>query len=103
MKTDEKKVIHIIQFRQYTWNQDGTSDYEQDCDNETSFTNIIGKPFFGRAFFEERHAYVFSPIFKGNTADMTIERIHFLTPGVAIMDIHAKLENYVAPPLSVTP
>jgi uncharacterized protein (TIGR02246 family) len=68
-----------------------------------SFTNIVGKMFFGREVFEERHVFLFSGIFKGSVLRMSIQRIHFPMPKCAIVDISCILAGYQALPTGVSP
>lgn len=94
MNTAEQQIKQIIDRQQDAWNRGDAAGYAVDCDEHMSFTNIVGKMFFGREVFEERHAFLFSQIFKNSMLDMNIQRIHFPVPDIAIVDIACNLGGY---------
>ena len=103
MTTPQEEITLIIGHQQQAWNQGDAAGYARDCDENMSFTNIVGKMFFGREVFEERHSFLFSGIFQGSVLDMSIERIHFPMPKCAIVDISCTLAGYQALPTGVSP
>ena len=103
MNTVEQQIKQIISRQQDTWNRSDAAGYAADCDEQMSFTNIVGKTFFGRAAFEERHDFLFSNIFKDSTLDMNIQQIHFPVPDVAIVDIACQMSGYQRLPEGVAP
>lgn len=103
MPANEQQIQQLISNQQDAWNRGDAADYSQDCDEHMSFTNIIGKTFFGREKFEERHIFLFNSIFKGSRLEMLIQRIHFPVPDVAIVDIACNLAGYQRLPEGVAP
>ena len=101
MTTPQQEITLIIDHQEQTWNQGDAAGYARDCNENMSFTNIVGKMFFGREVFEERHVFLFSGIFKGSVLSMSIQRIHFPMPGCAIADIACTLTGYQALPPGV--
>jgi uncharacterized protein (TIGR02246 family) len=101
MNSDHEEITHIIHRQQDSWNRGDAAGYAVDCDEQISFTNIIGKMFFGREAFEERHIFLFTNIFKGSTLDMKIQRIHLPVPDIAIVDIACNLGGYQCLPEGV--
>ena len=103
MSTAEQQIKQIINRQQDAWNHGDPAGYAVDCDEQMSFTNIVGKMFFGREVFEERHAFLFSQIFKDSMLDMNIQRIYFPVPDIAIVDIACNLGGYQRLPEGVSP
>lgn len=103
MTTPQEEITLIIDHQQQAWNRGDAAGYARDCDEDMSFTNIVGKMFFGREVFEERHVFLFSGIFKGSVLNMAIQRIHLPMPRCAIVDISCTLTEYQALPPGVAP
>lgn len=99
----QNEVTQIIRQQQEAWNRGDPAGYAADCDEQMSFTNLIGKMFFGREAFEERHAFLFESIFKGSRLEMEIRRIHFPAPNVALVDVACKLGGYQRLPEGAAP
>jgi uncharacterized protein (TIGR02246 family) len=93
-----EEIKQIISRQQEAWNCADAAGFSQHCDESVSFTNIVGKVYFGRNLFDERHADIFSTIFKGSALNLSILRIHFPNPDVAIADLAAAVTNYKALP-----
>ena len=94
-----EEIKRIISQQQEAWNRADAADFSQHCDASVSFTTILGKVYFGRNLFDERHAEIFATIFHGSALNMSIQRIHFPNPDVAIVDLNAAVSNYqVLPP-----
>lgn len=103
MNDIQDEILQIIRRQQEAWNRGDAAGYSQDCDEQMSFTNIIGKTFFGRDAFEERHEFLFANIFKGSRLEMNVQRIHFPLPNVALVDVACALEGYQRLPEGVSP
>jgi uncharacterized protein (TIGR02246 family) len=103
MTTPQGEITLIIDDQQQSWNRGNAAGYARDCDENMTFTNIVGKMFFGGEVFEERHVFLFSGIFKGSVLRMSIQRIHFPMPGCAIVDISCTLTGYQALPPGTVP
>jgi uncharacterized protein (TIGR02246 family) len=99
-----EEIKQIISLQQEAWNRADPTGFSQHCDASVSFTNILGKVYFGRNLFDERHVDIFSSIFKGSVLNLSIMRVHFPNPDVAIVDLSAAVSNYQAlPPGIKTP
>ncbi len=104
MNHDHERKIHIIINRQQeAWNRQDPVMFSQDCDREISFTNILGQVFFGKGAFEARHAQIFDTIFKGSRLSMSLRRMHFPAPNLALVDIGVALSSYQGLPPGVSP
>jgi uncharacterized protein (TIGR02246 family) len=99
-----EEIKQIISRQQDAWNCADVPKFSLDCDESISFTNILGKVYFGRNLFDERHAEILSTLFKGSDLNLSINRIHFPNPDVAIVDLDAAVSNYRSlPPGIKTP
>jgi uncharacterized protein (TIGR02246 family) len=103
MSTAEQQIEQLINRQQDAWNRGDAAGYSQDCDENLSFTNIVGEMAFGRQAFEAKHAFIFSHIFKGSRLEMDVRRIQFPAPNVALVDIVCTLRDYAALPPGVPP
>ncbi|MEW6286683.1 MAG: SgcJ/EcaC family oxidoreductase [Chloroflexota bacterium] len=103
MSTAEQQIEQIIHRQQDAWNRGDAAGYSQDCDEQMSFTNIVGETAFGRQAFETKHAFIFSHIFKGSRLEMNIQRMHYPAPNTALVDIACTLRDYVSLPPGVPP
>ena len=95
------EIHKILSRQQAAWNQGDAKAYSQDCDETISFTNIVGKVFFGRKEFDERHAEIFDTVFKGSTLKLTPKRIHSPQPFITVVDLSAEVTGYQALPPGV--
>jgi uncharacterized protein (TIGR02246 family) len=93
-----EEIKQIISRQQEAWNRADVPAFSQHCDASVSFTNILGKVYFGRNLFDERHSDIFSTLFKGSVLSLSIQRVHFPNPDVAIVDLSSAVSNYQALP-----
>ncbi|GAB4505750.1 MAG: hypothetical protein Fur0043_27480 [Anaerolineales bacterium] len=103
MKDAQDEALEIIRRQQDAWNRGDAAGYAADCDENLSFTNIVGEMVFGRQAFEAKHAFIFSHIFKGSRLEMDVRRIQFPAPNIALVDIVCTLRDYAALPPGVPP
>jgi uncharacterized protein (TIGR02246 family) len=96
-----KEIHGIVSRQQAAWNRGDSRDFSMDCDNEISFTNILGKVYFSREDFDELHAQIFKTIFKGSTIKLLLRRIHFPSKTIAVVDLSAEVTGYQALPSGV--
>jgi len=96
-----EEIKQIISRQQDAWNSSDAVGFSDDCDESISFTNILGKVYFGRNLFDEVHINIFSTIFKGSALSLSIRRIHFPNPEVAIADLSAAVSGYQTLPPGV--
>jgi len=96
-----EEIKQIISRQQDAWNSADLPNFSLDCDESISFTNILGKVYFGRNLFDELHANIFSTIFKGSALSLSVRRIHFPNPDIAVADLSAAVSDYQALPPGV--
>ena len=67
-----------------------------------SFTNVIGMVSYGKEAFEKRHADILTTIFKGSVLKQSIDKLRFVRPDVAILNINTGMTGFVEVPPGVT-
>lgn len=99
---DEAAVRKIVDEQVAAWNAGDGKAYSVHFAPEGSFTNIFGMVLYGRAEFEKRHVHIFKTFFKGTARSVTVRRIRFVTPDVAIVDIETEVRGVKAMPTGVS-
>ncbi|MGH7937117.1 MAG: SgcJ/EcaC family oxidoreductase [Bryobacteraceae bacterium] len=96
---EESRIRQIVAEQVQAWNIGDAKAFALRFAEDGSFTNIRGSVFYGHRAFEERHAKIFSTFFKGSKLAMSVTRIRFLRPDVAIADVAAEVsELHGTPP-----
>jgi len=102
MDIESAKEIHnIVSRQQAAWNRGDPRNFSKDCDEEISFTNILGRVYFSREDFDELHTHIFATIFKGSTLKLKPRRIHFPARTIALVDLSAEVTGFQALPPGV--
>jgi uncharacterized protein (TIGR02246 family) len=83
------------------WNADDAKAFSANFAEDGSFTNVRGSVFYGHRAFEERHTEIFRTFFKGSKLAMTVGKIRFVRPDVAIVDIATELSQLQGAPPGV--
>lgn len=100
---DEFAIWKIISDETEAWNRGDAREYSRHFHEDGGFTNVVGMVFLGRKEFEQKHAEIFSTIFKGSTLRQTIRTVHFVTTDVAVVDVDTEMTGYAALPPGVQP
>ena len=100
---DERSIRSLIAEEQGAWNAGDANAYAAKFHDQGSFTNVFGDRYFGRDSFRARHAAIFSTFAKDSRASLTVRRIHFPTPGTAIVDVDCALETHGVIPSGLVP
>ncbi len=95
---DSKTVADVLGRQEAAWNRGDSKGFAEQFDADGTFTNIIGVTLFGREGFEKQHARIFSTIYKGSTMKLSIRRLNFPNPDVALADVDAEVTNYQRTP-----
>ncbi len=90
---DKAAIQAIVKDEQDAWNRGDATAFAAHFAADGSFTNIVGMQTYGRAPFEKQHALIFSTIYKGSYNELSIGKLHFLRPDVAIVDVDALLSK----------
>jgi len=100
---DEAQIQALVAEQVRAWNAGDATAFSLRFAKDGSFTNIRGTVFYGHKAFEDRHREIFSTFFKGSKLAMTVGRIHFVRPDVAIVDIATELSELHGYPPGITP
>lgn len=98
---DQSAIQRIISDETEAWNRGDATAYSQHFQEEGGFTNVLGTVYYGRKDFEQRHAEIFSGVFKGSTLRQTIHKVRFVRPDVAIVDVDTEMTGYAKLPPGV--
>ena len=101
--TDEGQIRAIVEEQVKAWNAGDAIAFSKSFGENGSFTNIRGTVFYGHKAFEDRHREIFTGFFKGSKLAMSITRIRFVRPDVAIVDLSTELSNLSGAPPGVRP
>jgi uncharacterized protein (TIGR02246 family) len=100
---DEAPIRAIVEEQVAAWNAGDAVAFSKSFAEDGSFTNIRGTVFYGHKAFEDRHREIFTGFFKGSKLAMTITRIRFVRPDVAIVDLATEVTNLTGAPPGVRP
>ena len=101
--TDEAQIRAIVEEQVSAWNVGDAVAFSKSFAENGSFTNIRGTVFYGHKAFEDRHREIFTGFFRGSKLAMSITRIRFVRPDVAIVDLATELSNLSGAPPGVRP
>jgi len=101
--TDEGHIRAIVEEQVTAWNAGDAIAFSTSFGDSGSFTNIRGTVFYGHKAFEDRHREILTGFFKGSKLAMSIARIRFVRPDVAIVDLSTELSNLSGAPPGVRP
>ena len=100
---DEAAIRAIVAEQVTAWNAGDAVAFSKSFAEQGSFTNIRGTVFYGHKAFEDRHREIFTGFFKGSRLSMSVSRIRFVRPDVAIVDVATELSNLRGAPPGVRP
>ena len=85
-RADEATLRQLVTAQAEAWNRHDATDWSKDFAPEADFVNIVGDRLQGKAEIEKRHAGIFASIFKDSRTKVTVRRLVFVSPDVAIVD-----------------
>jgi uncharacterized protein (TIGR02246 family) len=91
--SDEAQVRAIVAAQVSAWNAGDGKAFSKSFAEDGSFTNIRGDVFYGHQAFEDRHVEIFATFFKGSTLAMSVTKLRFVRPDVAIADITTEVSQ----------
>jgi uncharacterized protein (TIGR02246 family) len=98
---DETRIRQLIAEEESAWNRGDAKAYASHFDEEGGFTNVLGTVYYGRRAFEERHAEIFATVFRNTVLSMKVQKIQFIRPDVAVVDIDTEMTGFKALPPGV--
>jgi uncharacterized protein (TIGR02246 family) len=91
--SDGARLRAIVAAQVAAWNVGDAKAFSAPFADDGSFTNIRGSVFYGHQAFEERHVEIFSTFFKGSKLAMSVSKVRFVRPDVAIADIATEISE----------
>jgi uncharacterized protein (TIGR02246 family) len=98
---DEAAIRQLVAAQTEAWNRHDAQEWSKDFAPDADFVNIFGAVFQGQAEIEKRHAVIFSGLFKDSRTKVTIRRLVFLGPDVAVVDTDHEVSGHGALPPGV--
>jgi uncharacterized protein (TIGR02246 family) len=98
---DEAAIRQLIAAQTEAWNRHDAAAWSKDFAPDADFINIVGTVFQGRAEIEKRHAGIFASIFKESRTQVTVRRLVFLGPEVAVVDTDHEVTGHAGLPPGV--
>jgi uncharacterized protein (TIGR02246 family) len=92
-RDDESRIREIVAEQVEAWNVGDAKAFSLRFAEDGSFTNIRGTVFYGHRAFEDRHVEIFKTFFKGSKLAMSVSKIRFVRPDVAIVDVSTELSD----------
>ncbi len=90
---DKAAVEALVQSQGDAWNRGDAEAFGAHYAEDGSFTNILGQQLYGRKAFIRQHAIIFSTIYKGTQNTLSVTKVQFVRPDVAVVDIEAVLHG----------
>lgn len=100
---EEAVLRQLVAEQTEAWNRHDAAAWSKDFAPDADFINIVGTVFSGRAEIEQRHAFVFASVFKESHTEVTVRKVRFLEPGVAVVDTEHVVTGYTGLPPGVQP
>ncbi|RKG73467.1 SgcJ/EcaC family oxidoreductase [Corallococcus terminator] len=95
----DRDIRQLVSTQTQAWNAHDAKAWTQDFTDDADFINIVGTVFQGREEIETRHAAIFASIFKTSHANVTVRKLTFPTPDIAVVDtVHEVTGHSGLPP-----
>ena len=98
---DEASLRKLVAEQTEAWNRHDAAAWSKDFAPDAEFINIVGTVFSGREEIEKRHAAVFASLFKDSRSEVTVRKILFVAPYVAVVDTEHVVTGYTGLPPGV--
>jgi uncharacterized protein (TIGR02246 family) len=95
MTPQEQPFYEIVQKLEAAWNSGDSVAWTSQFADDADFIHILGGHFHGREAIERGHRQIFDTIYKGSCNKITVQKIRFLRPDVAIVFVFAELMFYM--------
>jgi uncharacterized protein (TIGR02246 family) len=96
--TDGAAIERLMDELSEAWRRGDAEAYGRRYRPDATFTNVNGTFFIGREEFDRRHREIFRGVFKDTTVTMTMRKLRFLRPDIAVWDGETRLSGLRAPP-----
>jgi uncharacterized protein (TIGR02246 family) len=100
---DDAAIRALLAAQVEAWNRGDAAAWSKPFAPDADFVNIFGMVFTTRKEIEERHAAIFATFFQGTRTEVTVRRLVFLTPRLAIVDTDHAVTGHGALPATLHP
>jgi uncharacterized protein (TIGR02246 family) len=90
---DESEIQRLIDELTDAWKRGDAEAYGARFLPDATFTNVNGEFYVGRGEFDRRHAEIFRGIFRDTALALTVNKLRFVRPDVAIADIDTEVSG----------
>jgi uncharacterized protein (TIGR02246 family) len=90
---DERGITQLIGELTGAWNRGDAKAYGARYLADGTFTNGYGSFYLGREEFDRRHEEILGGLLRGTTVAMTIKKLRFVRPDVAVVDVVTELSG----------
>ena len=95
MTTEERPLYEIVEKLGNAWNTADSVAWTAQFAEDADFIHILGGYFNGHTAIERGHRAIFDTIYKGSRIKLTVEKIRFVRPDVAIVFVITELTFYM--------
>ena len=95
---DQVAIEAVVASLDSAWAKGDADAFAAHFSTDGGFTNVLGMVHFGREAFRNRHDAIFKTVFKGSTSKLTIAKLRFVRPDVAVADVDAEIRGFAALP-----
>ena len=99
----EADIRALIAEQAEAWNRHDAKAWASRFVPTAEFINILGTPFSGKPAIEEITARIFATIFKASHDSVTVQKIVWVTPDLAIAHYEHAVSGYTALPPGIQP
>jgi uncharacterized protein (TIGR02246 family) len=100
---DEAALRELVARQAEGWNRSDAAAWSRDFAPDADFVNIVGMVFSGRAEIEKRHAFVLANVFKGSRTRVTVRKLSFPRPGLALLETEHEVTQFSMLPPGIQP
>jgi uncharacterized protein (TIGR02246 family) len=99
----EAEIRTLIANQAAAWNRHDAKAWASPFQPAAEFINILGTPFSGKPAIEEITTRIFASIFKDSRDSVTVRKIVFVSPELAIVHYEHAVSGYTALPPGIQP
>ncbi|WP_232380078.1 SgcJ/EcaC family oxidoreductase [Polyangium fumosum] len=100
-QNEEASLRKLVTEQTEAWNRHDAAAWSKSFAPDAEFINIVGTVFNGRDEIEKRHAIVFASVFKDSRTEVTVRKLRFVEPTVAVVDTDHVVTGYTGLPPGV--
>ena len=90
--TDRAQLETIVNRLEAAWNSMDGDAFAASFADDADFVNIRGEHHRGREAIAAGHNAIFRTIYAGSSVDLTLENVRLLSPEVAVVHVHSRME-----------